>query len=174
MKKKWFFLIILVFIGSFAACRAVAIDADYPTYDSAQDLVDQADLIFSGRLEEISYEVLDVRTEKEKDSEVGLSESQGLPYTIYKIRVEEIYKGSSDETYISIKCLGGEVNNVEYVSEEKIVLKEDTSYLFLTKTYENTYPSLLNITQSTYDMNNPSMVSEEVDITLSDILGILQ
>lgn len=149
--------------------------ADYPEYDTAKSLVNEADLVFSGTVESMSYAMLDVRAETGIDSETGLSQSQALPYTIYKIKVDNVYKGSSNEKYISIKCMGGEIDSIQYSVDGAEVLQEGKMYMFLAKTYENTYPSLLNVSQSIYDMNEPSAVSEEDgEITLSDILALFE
>lgn len=151
------------------------IHAEYPSYDTAQELVDEADLVFSGTVESISYEMLDVRTETGKDSMAGSDQSQKIPYTIYQVEVDSVYKGSADETDISIKCPGGEVDDNRYVVEGALVLQEGERYLFLTKTFETTYPSLLNVTQSVYHMNEPDVIdAEDGGITLPEILDILQ
>ncbi|MDE6420088.1 MAG: hypothetical protein K2K87_06135 [Lachnospiraceae bacterium] len=149
------------------------IHAEYPSYDTAQELVDEADLVFSGTIESVSYEMLDVRAESEKDSVADLDQSYSIPYTIYKVKVDSIYKGSSEESYISIKCPGGEAD--EYIVEGAAALQEGERYLLLIKIFENTYPSLLNAEQSAYNMNEPNVISaEDSEITLSDILDILQ
>ena len=151
------------------------IHAEYPSYNTAQELVDEADLVFSGTIESISYEMLDVRAESEKDSVADLDQSYGIPYTIYKVKVDSIYKGSSEERYISIKCLGGEADDNQYIVEGAVTLQEGERYLLLIKIFENTYPSLMNAAQSAYNMNEPNVISaEDSEITLSDILDILQ
>lgn len=61
--------------------------ADYSFYATAQELVEAADLIFSGSVESVTCEVLDVRTESGTDSLNGSSEAQGILYTLYEIRV---------------------------------------------------------------------------------------
>ncbi len=186
MKKSISIVMLMIVICALGACGKNAevsenekpvtvIHAEYPSYDTAQELVDEADLVFSGTVENITYEMLDVRSETGEDSMTGLSQSQSIPYTIYEVKVDSIYKGSSSETYISIKCPGGESDNEQYIVEGGAVLQEGEMYLFLTKTFENTYPSLLNVTQSAYNMNEPNALSaEEGKITLSDILDILE
>lgn len=153
----------------------IMIHAEYPSYDTAQELVDEADLVFSGTIESVSYEMLDVRAESEKDSVADLDQSYSIPYTIYKVKVDSIYKGSSEESYISIKCPGGEADDNQYIVEGAAALQEGERYLLLIKIFENTYPSLLNAEQSAYNMNEPNVISaEDGGITLSDILDILQ
>ena len=141
--------------------------ADYPFYATAQELVEAADLIFSGSVESVTYEMLDVRTETGTDSLNGSSEAQGIPYTLYEINVSEVYKGTVDEDTLTVKCPGGE--------GDTLTISQGGTYLFLTTTYENTYPSLLNADQACYDLNEPEEVNEENDgaITLSQILEVL-
>ena len=154
---------------------ATTIHAEYPSYDTANDLVNSADLIFSGTVESISYEELNVRTESGTDSTTGLSSSHNIPYTIYEIKVDTIYKGTAQEDTISIKVPGGEMDGNQYVMDDAPAISLGETYLFLTKTYENTYPSLLNATQATYNINAPETYAESTDkITLSQILEILE
>lgn len=185
--KKRFRIAILVIAGCvLGACgknvtepgnekMITMIQAEYPSYDTAQELVDEADLVFSGTIESVSYEMLDVRAEGEKDSVTDLDQSHCIPYTIYKVKVDSIYKGSSDESYIRIKCPGGKADDNQYIVEGAVALQEGEQYLLLIKSFENTYPSLLNAAQSAYNMNEPDVLNgEESGITLSDILDILQ
>ena len=149
--------------------------ADYPFYATAQELVEAADLIFSGSVESVTYEVLDVRTESGTDSLTGLSEAQGTLYTLYEIKVSEVYKGTFEENTLTVKCPGGEGDGSLHISEGVPAISQGGIYLFLTATYENTYPSLLNADQACYDMNVPENVNEEDNgaITLSQILEVL-
>lgn len=186
MKKTSNVVILISILCVLAACGKNAtvpeneksvtiIHAEYPSYDTAQELVDEADLVFSGTVESISYEMLDVRSETGKDSVTGSDQSQKIPYTIYQVEVDSVYKGSADETDISIKCPGGEADDNRYVVEGALVLQEGERYLFLTKTFETTYPSLLNVTQSAYNMNETNALdAEDGGITLSEILDIFQ
>lgn len=154
---------------------ATTIHAEYPSYDTASDLVNSADLIFCGVVENISYEELDVQTESGTDATTGLASSHSIPYTIYEIKVDTIYKGTAQEDTISVKVPGGEMDGNQYIIENAPAISLGETYLFLTETYENTYPSLLNVTQAAYDLNAPETYEEDTDkITLSQILEILE
>lgn len=154
---------------------ATIIHAEYPYYDTANDLVNSADFIFSGTVEGVSYEMLDVRTERDTDSAAGSSSSFGIPYTIYEIKVDTVYKGTAQEDTVSIKVPGGEMDGNQYIIEDAPAISLGETYLFLTETYENTYPSLLNVTQAAYDLNAPEAYEENAgEITLSQILEILE
>lgn len=157
------------------AGAVTVIHAEYPYYDSANDLVNSADFIFSGTVEGISCEILDVRTEPDTDSAAGPSSSSGIPYTIYEIKVDTVYKGTAEEDTVSIKVPGGEMDGNQYIIENAPAISLGETCLFLTETYEHTYPSLLNVTQATYDLNAPEAYEENAgEITLSQILEILE
>lgn len=151
------------------------IHADYPYYNTAQELVDSADLVFTGTVENITCEELDVGTETGDDSLTGFVATQSIPYTIYEIRIGDVYKGNVDDDIICIKQPGGQINGNTYILEGISVISQGETYLFLTETYENIYPSLLNASQALYNMNTPEVVNEQEEgtITLSQILEIL-
>lgn len=152
-----------------------SIHTDYPVYDSAKEIVDAAGLVFSGTVKGISYEVLDVRSENNTDSQTGLSNSAGIPYTLYKIEIKKIYKGNVEGDTITIKRPGGQVDSNEYVLEDATDISEGETYLFLAEQYENTYPSLLNASQASYNLNGQDEFSTEGnDITLSQIMEVLE
>lgn len=149
--------------------------ADYPFYTTAQELVEAADLIFCGSVENVTYEMLDVRTESGTESLNGPSEAQGIPYTLYEIKVSEVYKGTFEGDTLTVKCPGGEGDGSLHISDGVSAISQGGTYLFLTATYVNTYPSLLNADQACYDMNLLEKVDEENNgaITLSQILEVL-
>ncbi|MBO4807822.1 MAG: hypothetical protein J5537_02190 [Lachnospiraceae bacterium] len=183
MKRLLSVLFIIIFACALMACTTVSesterngmdteivsvIQADYPSYESAKDMVNAADLIFSGKIKNSKSEFLDVKTEKGKDRETGLEKSTAIPYTIYEISVSKIYLGNKDEAVIYIKCPGGTIDNKTFVSEATERLRPDVEYLFLAKTFENSYPSLINDTQSFYDM------SAKDNGVLMDIMKIIE
>lgn len=151
---------------------------DYPEYDTAESLVNSADLIFSGTVENISYEEIDVRADQETNSISGSSASDRMPYTIYTINVTQIYKGETEEDTISIKVPGGEISenlSVTEVSENVPSIVQGRAYLFLTETYENSYPSLINMTQAVYELNAAETHNKAANtITSSQIIEILE
>ena len=63
-----------------------------------------------------------------------------------------------------------------FVVEDASTIEVGETYLFITQTYENTYPSLLNVTQASFDMNKPEVSNngqENEGITLSEVLEYL-
>lgn len=158
----------------------VSVSAEYPEYENANTLVDSSDLIFSGTVKDISYEQLDVRTEKEEGSE---TDGEKLPYTIFEISVDQVYKGSIDGGTIRIKRLGEQTDDTESDLsdlDDAIDISIGNTYLFLTKTYADSYPSLVNMAQSAYNMEDAQgegtmsyRMDSNQDITLSDIMKII-
>ena len=114
------------------------------------------------------------RTEKEKDQDAGLSETEAIPYTLYTIDVEKVYKGPLKEPTITIKRPGGKFENNEYITENAPEILTGRDYLFIAESYENSYPSLLNPTQSAYDMgaSQDAEKKKKTDITAADILAL--
>ena len=151
------------------------IHADYPEYDTAQSLVDAADLVFVGQVESVTNQMLDVKTEAGKDSMTGLAVADSIPYTIYEIEVVTVYKGNITGTTISLKRPGGILDGNEYILEGATVVTLGNTYLFTAASFENSYPSFLNSSQSSYDMNDAAPYSiDEKGITLSQILEIFE
>lgn len=157
--------------------NTVTKSADYPEYEDANTLVDSTDLIFSGTVKDISYEKLDVRTEKGESFE---TDGEEFSYTIFEISVDQVYKGSIDGDTIRIKRLSGKTDDTEYVSSDAIEISIGNKYLFLAETYEDSYPSLVNMTQSVYNMGDAQgkgtvsyRKNPNQDITLSDIMKII-
>ena len=106
MKKRAFMLVGILLISIvMSACSSnsksttnenetTIIQAEYPVYDTAEEIVDASDLVFSGTVTEINYESLNVKSETGADSETGLVEATEIPYTIFDISIEKVYKGN--------------------------------------------------------------------------------
>ena len=178
MKKRAFMLVGILLISIvMSACSSnsksttnenetTIIQAEYPVYDTAEEIVDASDLVFSGTVTEINYESLNVK------SETGAE----IPYTIFDISIEKVYKGNVESSSISIKRPGGKIDGQFFVVEGASTIEVGETYLFITQTYENAYPSLLNVTQASFDMSKPEVLNSEqgnARITLSEVLEYL-
>ncbi|CVI70612.1 hypothetical protein NDGK_01933 [Clostridiales bacterium CHKCI001] len=148
--------------------------ADYPMYDTAQNLVDAADLVFTGKVENITYEMLDIKMESGPDSITGLEEASSVPYTIFEIKVSNVYKGNVTDETIYLKRPGGNFDTIVYELEGATPINQGEEYLFVAQTFENFYPSLVNVDQAVYDLNAPEVLSEDNTITLSQILSLFE
>ena len=188
MKKRAFILVgILLSLVLMRACNSnsntaanenevTVIQVEYPVYDTAEEIVNASDLVFSGTVTEINYESLNVKSEIGADPETGLVEASEIPYTIFNISIEQLYKGNVESDSISIKRPGGKMDGQVFVVEDASTIEVGETYLFITQTYENTYPSLLNVTQASFDMNKPEVSNngqENEGITLSEVLEYL-
>lgn len=188
MKRRAFILASILFsLVVMSACSSnsntaanenevTVIQAEYPVYDTAEEIVNASDLVFSGTVTEINYESLNVKSETGADPETGLVEATEIPYTIFDISIEQVYKGHVESNSISIKRPGGKMDGQVFTVEDASTIEVGETYLFITQTYENTYPSLLNVTQASFDMNNPEVVNngqENEAITLSEVLEYL-
>ena len=67
--------------------------------------------------------------------------------------IVKVYKGNEESKTITIKRPGGQYDGREYNLEDATVISQGETYLFLTKTFANSYPSLLNASQASYDLN---------------------
>lgn len=151
------------------------IHADYPQYDTAKDLVDYADLVFTGTVKSIEYKMLDIKMQQGADSDTGLVEAESIPYSIYEISVDKVLKGDNTDSTIFLKRPGGEFENETFVIEDATPVNLDGTYLFVAQTYPESYPSFLNASQASYDMNtSKSTTSTHNSITLAQILNELE
>lgn len=156
--KKALFCVSLCLCLLLAACEAehapLVMKADYPYYSSAQEAVDAASLVFSGTVQGWDYE------------ELVLSEGgDPLPYTVYQVSVEKIYKGGWDDETVPVKVLGGELDGVSYVLEGAPTLRQGENYLFAVEVYPDSYPSLINLDQSVFEMDSGVAVNSEMATT---------
>ena len=190
MGKKWGCFLILILLsgcgnipntsqmsvesfGQAEVIKQVMIE-DYPMYDTAQNLVDAADLVFTGKVENITYEMMDIKMESGPDSMTGLEEASKVPYTIFEIKVSNIYKGNTTDETIYLKRPGGNFDTIVYELEGATPINQGEEYLFVAQTFENFYPSLVNVDQAVYDLNAPAVLSEDNTITLSQILLLIE
>lgn len=151
----------------------LSMSADWPVYFSSEELIEQADIVFTGKVTEISFAVLDstnglpVTTSTEKHN-------RNL-YTLYHVDVIDSYKGVSTKTLTFM--VDGGLSNYNESTQMKLMKDNDArfadegipiwdgydgyevgkSYLFLLSAVENTYPVLINIEQSVYPLNELSI-----------------
>lgn len=88
--------------------------------------------------------------------------------------VEKIYKGGWDDETVPVKVLGGELDGVSYVLEGAPTLRQGENYLFAVEVYPDSYPSLINLDQSVFEMDSGVAVNSEMatteEITLQKML----
>lgn len=155
----------VMFYKNNLSTEKVTLSADYPKYDSLENLVDRADTIIQGKIIDSTYSELNITQDVDSDDEYlnpgGEKDDSTFPYTIYTVEISEVYKGNlkAKET-IQIKQLGGVIGNVEYVLEEpsNINLDKNKNFLFFLETYSNSPASLLNPLQATYELDENNVI----------------
>lgn len=143
---------------------------DYPQYDHVEDVVNASDLAFTGKVVDVRYECMNVANEEENELTGYHGESSSMPYTIYTIQTDKVYKGEIKNNKIEVKRLGGESDEVNYVLDEYTPIEEGDTYLFLVVTYPSGYPSFVNATQGVYSLTQ-AQNNETTSIKLNDVLN---
>lgn len=148
--------------------------ADWNIYKNAEELISESDIVLIGKVKSIEFKVLDITN--------ALPVSENTPdyakelYTIYNIEVLTPYKGDIIGS-ISFRVMGGMVN---YQVDEQIKVMEKEcafnrelgilvwenyskaqctvgkSYLFTLYQFETGLPTLLNLEQSVYSLDEPT------------------
>ena len=135
---------------------------DYPYYNSVSELATKANQVFSGRVTNVSFEMLNMMTMQPiKDGE---DTQWATLCTIYEIEAEEVYAGTP--TTVKLRIEGGiqsgfEQEQIALLGNGKIPVMEDApvltigeKYLFALYHAENAeYSSILNPQQSVYTEN---------------------
>lgn len=137
----------------------VSFSRDYPYYDNISSLLSKANQVFSGRVVDISFEMLNMRTMQPlKD---GDDLQWAMIYTIYEIEAEKVYAGSPSSVKLRIE--GGIPDNYEQeqialLGDNRIPVMKDIpaislgmKYLFVLYHADGAvYSSVLNPMQSIY------------------------
>lgn len=120
----------IVLLGS---CE-VQYSADYPHYESAEQMIEKADLIVTAEIDD--HDVRDIGEYR---------------YDVYTVQVSHVYK--SDESNL-------ENLEIRYMLNEVDELKIGNEYIFFLETYgEAATPMVLNVTQATYELSDGALVN---------------
>ncbi|RKJ52523.1 hypothetical protein D7X25_14720 [bacterium 1XD42-8] len=147
------------------------IHVESPFYETGQELMDAADLIFCGTVENIFFEAL----EENVDTRFRF-ENELYPITGYEIKISKIYKGNNKEEKICMKRFGGEINGIEYNLAGATSISQGETYLFFAKDWNNSYATFVNDSQSALPMNGIETLSENGinTITSRELLELLE
>ena len=148
--------------------------ADWQTYKNAEELIDASDMVFLGKIVGIDFQALDTST--------ALPVSESTPdharslYTVYSVEVISVYKGTP-ETVQKVRVMGGmvgyEIDRQMAVMEEgkvfareygipiqdryqKIQCNIGESFLFSLKQFASGYPTIINLEQAIFDLEDPT------------------
>lgn len=159
------------------------ISADWPVYKDVKELTNAGNIIVLGKITDISFEILDRTTAKPPTSD---SETENCYLnTIYSVEVITAYKGNSAGT-IKVRMLGG-LEGV-YVKEQIAVLGDKANkgipimdgspnleigqtYLFVLYQYSDTMPTLVNVQQGVYGIDDPLAKDDHSYVSLKEIIS---
>ena len=159
------------------------ISADWPVYKDVKELTNAGNVIVLGKITNISFDVLDRATAKPPTSD---SETENCDLnTIYSVEVIKAYKGSSAET-VKVRMLGG-LESV-YVKEQIAALGDKANkgipimdgspnleigqtYLFVLCQYSDTMPTLVNVQQGAYGIDDPLAKDDYSYVSLKEIIS---
>lgn len=172
--KKRIFALLPICLMILSACshqetevHCSATIVEWPAYSNVQELIGAANLVFTGKITDISFAVLDRNalpaTEETEDRDRDL-------HTIYTVETMEQYKGEVGES-TQVRVMGG---IKDYKTDEQLRLLNETerkygiplmegstpytigeTYLFVLRQFETGVPTVLNLDQSVYSLDDP-------------------
>ena len=205
MKKISFILATCLMLCAFSSCKQKvqysSVAVDWPAYDNVQDLMEKADLVLSGTVTGISFQVADKYTglppaegaikqyEEEYGEDVKPEDVFEL-ITLYDIGVATVYKGEAVKS-TQIRMMGGLENyhvdeqlaamrkyDLEYIPivEDIPELKIGETYLLVLGIIGECAPSPINLEQTIYNLHNPFEKNPYIDrgypdLTAKDIIS---
>lgn len=144
---------------------------DWPYYDSIQSLCDAATNIYEGKVSNVFFKIIDMRSGTAVDEKVTEDKTYLRLYTVYEIDVTDSYKNAkASKKYVCV-CTGlegykeaeqrnlmksAEIYNDDIgigVLREFEPLEVGASYLFLTVDLGGTYDYIVNVDQFAYIKN---------------------
>ena len=165
MTKKFMGAVLCaVMIAASAACSAqppgspsgtVTYRADYPSYQTLEDLAQRADLVVRGTVTSTRVaainDAIQPTSSDPKANPGGDTPASTSVYTVYTISVTDVYKGAVPASKtIEVKDLGGTLNGVTYVSEDSVNFKPNKKYILFLETYPQSPAMLLNPVQASF------------------------
>ena len=163
----------------------VTMESSYKIYRDAKELGERADLALLGRVTDISFQILDMKTghpptEKTEERDAQL-------HTMYTVEVVTLYKGECDKT-VQIGETGGIPNY--RVEEQLAVLGKDAgngilvisgmpdiligeTYLFSLGTFEDSSvaSALVNLDQGVYTLQDASKKDKFSYVSAKDLIS---
>ena len=153
--------------------QIVKLHADWPIYGTSQGIVEASTNIYSGKVTNISFCIIDMTTGEPDNQPESISTSHML-YTIYTIAVTESYKGQN-LSEIKIKKIGGlpsyhakeqyelmessgmlsKYNGIPVIDGGK-TLDEGEEYLFCTERTTGPYDLIINLSEFAHDIGSKS------------------
>ncbi len=141
--------------------ETVLVNADYPNYNSLQELYDAADLVIVARNNRNESTILNIGND--------------IPYTVSSMSVTDVFKGDKSVDSIDVKQLGGLMDGVMYISQGVEQLVQDGEYLLFLETYDKSPAALLNPVQGMYYVEGSTVTARpenSIAVTLEDLSAL--
>ncbi|GAA1458779.1 hypothetical protein NE857_27600 [Nocardiopsis exhalans] len=142
----------------------VVYHADYPVYDTPEELLSSADLVVEGVITASSVREIDILLPPEEglgpdaDPAPGAADTEEevlLVFTVHEVEVTSVLSGDADVGQsIEIKQLGGVLDGVEYVEEGAIALDPGEPHLLILSGIHDVPLSLINSHQGAYSVES--------------------
>ena len=149
------------------------IDADWSYYKSAEEIIDISTNVYTGKLTNVSFEIIDYKTGEVDRSKDSQSTDRAI-YTIYTVETTNFYKGV-ESPEMKIRLIGGQKgfkeeeqrellrsagmigendNTIIVLGGSSAELKIGETYLFCTVKSLGDYELVINPTQFALEMNS--------------------
>ncbi|MGI5486254.1 hypothetical protein [Microtetraspora malaysiensis] len=167
--------------------QTITYHADYPAYDSANNLFQKADVVIEATMSAAPARVQELKPDTTSD-DPKLNPAAGAPaeqaaaadpvvISVYRAEVKKVYKGAVQPGQtIEIQQLGGQLDGITYQEAEAYPLKQETGYVLFLQTYPDAPAALLNPVQGQYPLDaagKPSKLPENlVALTADDLKRI--
>ena len=152
--------------------KITKLHADWPYYDSLQELAEAATDIYEGKIVNISFDIVDMYTGKSLSESESVDKSHLELYTVYEVEVSKTYKGTEKDKRSF--CVVGGLDHYKLedqydlmssaqiytpdmgikVIDEFRTLNIGESYLFLTADNGGTYDYIVNANQFAFETND--------------------
>ncbi len=161
--------LIIFLVGCTSSIR-VEYHSDYQTYQTFSDMVNMADHVFAGTVISRSVEMIDISMDINGDAfrnpliEGVKPEESIFVYTVYDIRVVDIYKGALEQDMvIEIKVLGGTIGDDIYLDivDVSFDIGDDLYLMAIDFNIVGMPFSLINPYQGYYSIEGDAYVAHE-------------
>ena len=157
--------------------KEVHIYTEYPVYYTIEEAKDAASVIIEGKVVSSETAALDptetLTDEQEMDPEQnpgGEVDIINIPYTIYTIEINQVYKGDvTVGNTIEMKQPGGVIDHVRCTAPDEAQIEIGSTYILFLETYSNSPASLINPIQGIYEYKDNKIIGNDINIISLDL-----
>ncbi len=170
MKRNLMLFLCCSLVLVFSGCRQkgtekITLSAEYPAYQNLSEMSSKADMVIQGEITGSKFQMLDIGIDpKSNDPKLnpgGKIDHTKLPYTVYDVKVSEVFKGKAEKgDTIQLKQLGGDDGKKQYVCAETRSFKAKSDYIFFLSVFNGSPASLINPTQGVYDVEDGKIAAD--------------